>query len=394
MRTKINISIIIVFSFCLQLTAQGDLPKKAIGKPKMFDHPTEQEYNLSFFDKASEWWRVFSDRESNPVYDKPNGNVIQYLSFMQNFVVAEYKKGWLHLAKVESSQWPYFDKSAQDIGWVKADNMLLWDKSLEKDLTSQIARKAMIVVSEANIEAGSNNQKNIFYNDPLLKTKGHSKPAIFEIFYVFKIDPLNQSVLLGNGTRLSGESGAIRKTVPGWLPFSKVSFWDHRQCLEPNPATAAINERKQKAVEAAIFREQAHSYDYINSINDTTIEDIWTSNYSKRMPGNHIRFPIFEFEGDVFNVGYIGKWGKDCPCNDEKLNQKKDSIIDKKEKLHFIFVIDGTKSMKNYYDPIPGAIGDLITKMKCSFSFLSIMLSFLLFSFSSLHGQSLPHFPI
>ncbi len=228
------------------------LPEQFINPYDYYAKPDiMRKFEVSDTKATSDKWVVYSDRDNNKLYDKPDGKVIpKKLDFMQPcFVVSKTNDGWLHLIKYD----PYIitksgtkiskdkAKTVEELGWIHRDNLLLWSRSLI-DPESFVSRKAIIInVGEEGLKDVIKSQVGDtvqVYRTPDGKNK-KAGPLVYDFYYILKKS--GDYFLL---SRYENFSPSTQESVIGWVSKYRVFPWDTRLVLEPNIYEAAYRERQ------------------------------------------------------------------------------------------------------------------------------------------------------
>jgi hypothetical protein len=383
MRIKICISIfIILFLSLIKVYSQTPLPAKVkIGLPYKYYHPDISEVNSNngpsgrYMEKA---WIVLSDRDNNQTYNSDKASKFMKLSFGQKLYVAEEEGEYIHIFSDVSFLYPVISENAKDYGWIKKEYMLLNTVALFNP--QNIQKKVVILdrfVSQDNYvltDVDFNKHPGIL---PDFKTG--NEPKTLSIYFVYKIDNTNKTALLAKEYRIQGDQYDIRRNLLGWVPLSKVTEWDHRICLEYNWDEDAVNERYNTNIRPTFFGDRLAAQNFYKSgtyeIKYRIIEDNNSKqNALKRTAAYRLRFPILSLTEDagynqnnfVYHVGIRGGVRKnDVDTTDYPTIRHKIDLAKKKlSQINIVFVIDGTKSMEQYFAPIVKAIEQSVIRVQ------------------------------
>ena len=346
--------------------SQVKLPEKAMGMPEIFINEQES-WNWVDVANSHNWgkltnnfWIVYIDREGAKSYTSSTGGSIEKsnLEFMHPYFVAKIENGYALLYEEKNIQENLeISKKAKSIGWVPVEHLLLWSTCPRTQ--GQVYQKAVIL---KDIEA-IQNKKDINETSPEFSKNPESfigsgwRATDLEFYFVYKM--VNGSALLVADSKLP-EIGEISKEKLGWMKKGLYTSWNERLCYEPNfgeeleasNKIAAIFETKQAAM---LFKQNG---DYESAL--------WIEKLkSKRWSPKQVRFPVLETSniGYIAQVGTIGSMGdasnKASSSNREeieRLDRKIDNIEKTMERVNVVFVMDGTSSMKNYYQPMAKAL--------------------------------------
>ena len=238
---KANILIGLIIA-TLSCTAQVKLPELCqVGMPRILDSELIKESEIKQFLASPDWgqsqkvdkyWVVYSDRENNITYNKPDKSSGRFssLNFNEELRIAKLQNGFALVYKEEKSGSIYPKiNSGKTRGWVPMSDLLLWQSCPTNNLG--IYRKALphINVDEYIKHKDSNIGKT--FKNPVTKSEQASLMTGVDFYFVMKEDPESGLVLL---SRLCNLVGNTSQVLYGWV--SKASFvpWNQRLCLEPN----------------------------------------------------------------------------------------------------------------------------------------------------------------
>lgn len=315
-------------------------------------------------------WEVYSDKSENSLKTKPNGyDNGDRLDYMEKVVVKEVRGNWL---------WVYsriFDKNRKvehdkERGWIKSENLILSGYSLLNEKSTP--RKAMILVSLSNIDKSSLHTqqilKNIFYNKPNAEAKNATgrEARKFEIYFILK--ETAGAVLLSKTDKLNGTAKQLESNVPGWIPKSNVTFWDHRVCLELASRQQAVSDYTGK--DLPVFDTKSELDNFL-STQIYSKKDV-IKNYQvkpERQDPYEMRMPIIKnYDSRTKQVASIARinTGQESTIEIDKANveRKIQEVKNKLENVNILFVIDGTQSMSKYYPSVASSIRQTIENNK------------------------------
>lgn len=352
--------------------------KKTLDTPSKFKDPKE-ESNLALSNDdatVAEPWAVFSDKSGNVSYTQPNGGTVKKnLGFLDLFYVVGVSGEWINIYKGDISDDGSLKTNAQDYGWIKSENLLLWKKCLKKN---EISRKAMLLNTFEGLKAKEivKGQGGIvkFYKDPALTVLTDKETNLFEIYFIYK--QTATSYLLGKDERVYSLESP-QSSIYGWVSKSKVTPWDHRVALIPNTKEYAIADRKSKNIKARIFDDQASAGKSKENkpVNDENI--IWDNDeYKTSYPGSYMRFPVIsnqkeiELQKSVLKMVSMGQITSQRNKNksisslkNAEMSQSYNKDRAKKRKINVVFVIDGTNSMGEYFRPVSEAVSSSMKEL-------------------------------
>ena len=246
-------------------------------------------------DKTNHYWVVYSDREDNVTYNKPDKSSGRFstLNFNEELRIAKIENGFALVYKEEkiNSVYPKINKGVSR-GWVPMSHLLLWNSCPTNDIG--IYQKALPVINvDAYIKNKDNNIGSIFKNPVALSSKTRLMKGM-DFYFVMKEDKESGLVLLSRHCNLIGESSQV---LYGWVSKASYIPWNNRVCLEPNwdPEVA----EKLKGTSAYVHTDgkirAAIPMGQTNSIAERS-----ASKY--RMKPDVMRFPLLEDKNDQYHV--------------------------------------------------------------------------------------------
>jgi len=368
----LTLGLFAVVSSSIDAFAQTSLPQKAMGKPVVFQHEQDS-WNWNNVAAKREWgklsnefWVVYIDREGAKSYESPSYNSgveKNSLDFMQPYYVAKTQDGFALLYEEKDQQTNLeISRKAKSIGWVPIDHLLLWS-SCPRTI-GQVYQKAVILKDIDAIQ----NKKDINETSPEFskapdRTVGAGWRATdLEFYFVYKT--VNGSALLFADSKLP-QMGDIAKEKKGWMKRGLYTTWNERLCYEPNFGDEALGRH------AAIFKTKESARQYKQNGDYESNNPLWVEKIKKkRWAPSQVRFPVLEVSGDyIAQVGTIGALGDGSavPSNSNageitNLKKKIDEIERKMDRVNVVFVMDGTSSMKNYYQPMAQALKEAMNQ--------------------------------
>ncbi len=386
-----SVTVFLVLGLLIFSTIEGIAQRKVLGKPQdyvtpidYFDNPSE--YQIFLRSRTSpklrkDAWLVFSDRNNNPIYDRPNGTKIGEIMFRDYFYVIDEKEDWIRLVEGRVDGRKIDKHTERIIGWVKKENMLLWNSGLVHR-TTRIHKKILLLnlAEEINEVLTKKDKKlvKIFRSPDAIGEEPDKQ--IFEFYFLLKKE---------KGMYLLSEEAVIdpsnSKKIIGWVRDSDCTTWDTRICLEPNFTKEGFDERLEtprkrirayKSLEGAIegakgnIEEDKVFWDF----DPVLIErDELAETDPRRFKGPVIRFPMisnttiedveYYRTGLVGNVQLKAKDGvlvREIPENRlAQLKKQENELLNKSQKVNFFFIIEGTKNVDVYRQPILKAINEI-----------------------------------
>lgn len=180
---------VLTISLFILLVFQGRAQKTALTRPFKYLRPTISS-DLSLDSRKSPYlWTVYIDRENVSVYKDKNLKSLQEdqnVSFMDQYIVADETENTLLLFDDPNIDSVDFSSSAQEIGWVDKNKVVLWERFLWGDQLT----KLLGVSTWNKIEAKNS---TIFPNE---FTELPSNESRYYIFNVVKKDEASGDVLI------------------------------------------------------------------------------------------------------------------------------------------------------------------------------------------------------
>lgn len=345
--------------------AQLSLPSTAMGKPTTFLNEQES-WSWDNVVRQRQWgkessqpWIVYVDREGVIAYQQPKigSSVERTLHFMDPYYVAKIENGFALLFSEKTQEGLTISKRAKSIGWVSVDELLLWT-SCPRTI-GQVYQKAVILKDIDAIQ----NKKDInetspeFSKSPSQMIGAGWRATDLEFYFVYKTSS-NGAALLFEDSQLK-YMDVVAKEKKGWMRRGLYTQWNERLCYEPNYGPDVAGGY------AAIFKNKAGALSFKQTEDYESNDPLWVEKLKKkRWAPNQVRFPVLEMNSNyIAQVGTIGSMGDgNNPGNSQvadeinNLNRKIDAIERKMDRVNVVFVMDGTSSMRNYYQPMAKAL--------------------------------------
>lgn len=306
--------------------------------------------------KPLDYWRVWSDRNGNEVFEQPHGQIparSKTMSFMEPAVVIGISDNGKHLelAREERVLDEWFYKR---IGFVPIANLLITDRALLNE--NGIVKKNIVVANLEEIENLPEDSSVFrFYDAPDCESI-RSEATELEIRFVLK--QIKGTKLLSQTSRLSGiREEKVKEFVDGWMMGVQAVDWDTRVCLEPNYGSKMTQTFGSRPLplflnlkDLDLFQKsRAQSYVYKSHIASLS-----------RMPLYERRWPVLvNFNGGTRKIAVLSNQSNEeisVPEVEESiriLEQRKDNI-------NLLFVIDATSTMKEYFPAVQRGIKSII----------------------------------
>ena len=292
-----RIPVLILFVVSLFIPIRGNsqiVGKKPMETPVQFIVPKSGvSIEISDATRPGHLWIVCSDRNNNKTFkDTLLIDLDKTIDFLDPFYVIEDKGEIIHIIKDPELEEGIFSFLAEDYGWIKKGNMLLWQHCLVSPNGTQnlkgLVQNTLTEVKQERVEQGV----TYFYN-PRLKSKSQKLSRSYEILYIYKIN--GNALLLGKSPSFFVDFA--KENILGWIPKNQVTQWDHNIALEVNWDKEAANERKNKEQPAIFYYEKLRAKKYGEGGKKSIKLIIWDKDtYENRPAGNSWRFPLIELD--------------------------------------------------------------------------------------------------
>lgn len=365
--------------------------KTVYGEPENFVFPLDNLAGDAYLDQISarskeDAWFVTSDRDENPFYNLPEGDVIGTLEFGKNYFVVDEQKGWICISEAQVNGLK-IEGANTVIGWVPKRKMLLWRKGLV-DPVSRINRKVVLLNRADDINNVATLKNKVLvdvYTGPTTATKVKDV-GIHSFYFVYKRE--NNRLLIGIDPSIT----AFNNALLGWIPEVRTQRWDTRICLEPNFDPLAFDERKQNpALRIKAFPSFFKAKEFCANPVEKPDSVFWDgdpviqpksrlASDGRRFIGNVMRMPLISSgDGGVpgtyyYETGMVGEIDVK-PDGSAKFISKMDEIDEalladrvedwgvKKTRVNVFFLIEGTDYSFEYQDAIIEAISKFPQKV-------------------------------
>lgn len=339
-----------------------------VSQPAKLKQNILKKSDLDIFVKTGKWgqdnveknyWNVWSDRSHNTTYNGPSESSGKFteLEFNQSLRIADIQKGYalVYDETMKATAYPIISNKATCLGWVKMDNLLLWQDCPTNDLG--IYHKALIV---ANVEgwskAGNKGYDKCYKN---YVTKDGEEKVKTDMTFYFVMKEEGNHVLLAKTSKMGG--GLTDKHLYAWVDKNTYVPWDQRTCLEANwDPDVADNLKGQKV---GVYKDGEKGTEIaLGKENGVTKNRATKYRFIKE----RLRFPLLEINGSNYNItAFATPDGEEAHFykEDEAKIDAASNVEDVKAEglrnnntINLIVVIDGTSSMENYYKPMQEAI--------------------------------------
>lgn len=308
-------------------------------------------------------WVVWSDRENNATYTKPDGKVkCGELQFNEKVRIADIKNGyaWVYSEAAEGTAYPKVSVSAVSRGWVPMSKLLLWKNCPTDD--HGIYQKALIC---ANLDATSKGMLAKGFGNPDNKSKHIQLSTDMNFYYVMKTE--GSLALLALSHSMDGNSD---KMLYCWVDQQSYVPWNQRSCVEPTWDREDVDFFAKNDVQIKVYETKATQGNAPFSLGFKT-KEATSGKYDKhlyRLAGDLLRYPILDGStSTLYNISTFAKHqgnGKYSAVADEglaKARKNAEAVTQEMTNINIGIVIDGTKSMEEFY---PAVIDALKTSCK------------------------------
>jgi len=336
-------------------------------KPKEFKRDIIKMSELKQFMKTGNWgqstdtkeyWNVWSDRSNNQTYNGPSesSGECEKLKFNQSLRIAKIEKGYalVYEEPMNGMTYPVISQQARCMGWVKMENLLLWENCPTNDLG--IYHKALIVANVEGWSKAGNLNYDKSYKNPVTKDGQENVKTDMTFYFVMK--EMGEYVLLARSSKMS--KGSTDQHLYAWVNKNTYVPWDQRTCLEGNWSPAVADNLKGEKV--GVYKGEKKGTEItLGRENGATTNP--ATKY--RFPKKRLRFPLLNITNTKYELtafatpdGKASEFVEDEAELDQasKAEQVKEDLMEENNKINLIVVIDGTSSMGNYYKPMQDAI--------------------------------------
>ena len=302
--------------------------------------------------KSDRYWIVYSDRSHNTTYNSPStsSEKCDELDFNEQIRIAKIENGFA-LVYTENQKgviYPLISTNAQSRGWIPMSNLLLWGSCPTDE--AGIYNKALIVL---NIDEAKKGNADIEkrYQNPVTKDSPQKLVADMNFYFVMKKAD-NGLVLLARECKMEGYTYSV---LYGWVSTGSYVPWSQRTCIEPNWKPAVADELK--GVRVNVYREGSKATD-IELGRTNKITQNPTTKY--RLEPQLMRYPLLNNTSGNDKQYFVTAFARPdgtshVPTVPTGYDNSSAGVINDAMKdlsvINLIVVIDGTKSMENYYQP-------------------------------------------
>ena len=324
-------------------------------------------------------WIVYSDRSKNKYLDDVDGFKEGVLQIGEPLVVYKVKGSWLEVGTLPTRENRKFIHNR--LGWVHANQLILTPYAIVDKMGGP--KKGMVLTTVSSFDKTDDVMEILenkhYYRTPDLDEKSRNKARKFQFLFILK--ETNDAYLLSLSDNLSKSVGASKNNIRGWLPKGKVTKWNHRVCLEPAYQVDIVRAFDGKIL--YVIDEESHFKQYLEQGSlpnkDWTIREIELKN--RRPFARQMRMPILaDWDGTTPHNKKVAAIAqmiveeeptttttttnptviKDKLDQLAKLQTKLAAVQEKQNKINILFVLDGTKSMKDFGPAISRSIKEFI----------------------------------
>jgi hypothetical protein len=306
----------------------------------------------SYVGRSKTYWFAYSDRDNNTTYTAPGSNrKYGSLSFNEQVRIAKIEDDYalVYYDPKYGDEWPKISAEVQWKGWVPMAHLLLWDSCPVNE--KGIYNKAMIC---ANIDKDiKNGNLGKLFKDPK-NTREYTSLSTNFVYY-FEMKRVGDMALLAKENTLNGQS---YKVLYGWVDVNSFVAWNQRTCLEPTWEIEDVEYFASKGTRAPIY-EDAKQTRKAASIGYEKKSSSSYDPYLYRMNGDLLRYPILDKNtSSLWNCSTFSSPGASTINlgSTDKSSNKVTQIAESLRQVKIVIVIDGTKSMEDYYAPVKEAI--------------------------------------
>jgi hypothetical protein len=340
--------------------------------------------------------RVRPDLSSPPV--EPD----RKYKYMQSFYAARSRQSKFYL--LATSNGDGLKITEKDlVGWVPAE-YLVRERAALTDPKTGIAIKALVV---NKLESLGDINELMFRRAPSKAVPGKDEPKrLYTTLFVYGIT--DQFVLVGDvvafSSRVADEE--VAKRIQGWLPLTRVEFWNTREAVEwdheatlkpehrvkpyaaearwPNTRCKEDSERPRRTTEGQIYWnvEDAKAARSGGTAADPPLQEgfdddiILGYSVSPRLPHDAPRFPVLGVAAQGKNESVLLKVGGIGGLADSKgrlvlksrdvyaFKQALDRVNAEASQTDLVILIDDTESMDVWYDDVAKAVRQITEEVR------------------------------
>ena len=332
-------------------------------------------FNLKKARKNDAYWKVYSDRADNKVYESYNGRFEKgQLQFMEAVLVTKVSDdgAYIRVSREEIIDGKY---AYSEVGWVKTSTLVLTDKALSN--SNGISKKGLVLVNLDNVqelkimikEAQIRGyvEEYVFYDRPDIRRKGKPRRKAQKLDVRFVIKELPNLKLLSVNDELSNLTPVqLKSYVDGWMNSVNITDWDTRICLETTHGAEYKEEYDNMDIPVFINKKQLRAFQN-TGISAESAGPIYRFKIRKnRLQTNRMRLPILEYDDidDIVKVATLGSVKGNGDENEANIKRLLSDLKRKRNNINILFVIDATSSMNQYYPAVQRGISNIVALNK------------------------------
>lgn len=355
------------------VSAQTKLPREVkVFKPAILSRDIVREavvedvqhepYGQGDRNAGGSYWVAFSDRDNNVTFDAPaNGKPFGKLSFGEKVWIADIVNECAMLFEEVKFDCPKISSGAKFRGWIPISQLLLWEKCLSDNIG--ISKKAVVCIDLDKTGKEKKDIKRMIYDSPDGKV---GSPLATDMHFYYVLKRQDNRVLLGYDAEIHAAGDLY-----GWVDDTSFVPWNSRTCLEPTWEVEDVKLFASKYAEWKVYHTRDCSgrpmiRDVFRLDVNGKSADFIDERY-RNYPPTYLRFPILEGGDDMTyhctSFGTLNPSGKqsfsetatkyDATKRDAQQRLAQRSIV------NIAIVIDGTSSMKQYFDAVKKALAEV-----------------------------------
>lgn len=336
-----------------------------VAQPQILLQELLSEKDIQKFFESGDWgqsaktdkpWVVYSDRENNTTYnspDKTSGRFAQ-LKFNQQLRIAKISGNFALVYEEQMGDASHLKiNNGKTYGWVPMENLLLWSSCPTNDIG--IYNKALPVMNIDEYLKNKNDAGRV-YKNPEQKSSPTRLMTGMNFYFIMKEDKKSGLILLSRECKMSGYTSNV---LYGWVSSASFIKWNQRACLESNWNPEAAKSMANKGVtHVGVFRN-INLTDSACGMPLGRTNDLSNKAFKYRMYPDEMRYPLLDNdkEKELYKVTAFatpdGKAhiAKVRDGNDKSFIEAKEKALKDASVINLIVVIDGTSSMKEFYNP-------------------------------------------
>jgi len=259
-------------------------------------------------------------------------------------------------------------KHSEEWGWMSCDEILDSPVCLRSEDTKNPAFLKALTKNNwrVNKELG---QDIFFYEGPGEQFKKRGKISIFQIRYAYKNNIIGKDkekhkyVFIGN--KPTWEHDSPSESLKGWIRKDFCILWDNQVAVYYDKET--LKHKKRNPV--YLFHTKK---DLMNHLNNGSMRNILgkEAKIYPEISADSTRFSVIEYSRDMMQIAWM----------DDAMNTKSKEVVDKEyidkkrgdvlrginkmKKMDVLFLVDSTKSMKNYFKYVADGISYYINGLE------------------------------